>query len=81
MNNYVTDRLVDVEKHNLSNSLLFFTIEEKSGRKVVRDTETNGAQGGTNDKENSTMKKKIKIENPKRKIRIEKAQRLGKTRV
>jgi hypothetical protein len=58
VNNYVTDRLVDVEKQNLSNSLLFVTIEEKSGRKVVRDTETNGAKGGTNDKENSSMKKK-----------------------
>jgi hypothetical protein len=52
VNNYVKDRLVDVEKQNLSNSLLFSAIEETSGGEMVRDTETNGAQGGTNDKEN-----------------------------
>jgi hypothetical protein len=52
VNDYVKDRLVEVEKQNLSNNLLFFAIEETSGRKVVRDTETNGAQGGTNDKGN-----------------------------
>ena len=50
MNDYVKDRLVDVEKQNLSNSLLFFAIEETSGGEMVRDTETNVAQDGTNDK-------------------------------
>ena len=52
VNNYVKDRLVDVEKQNLSNSLLFFAIEETSGGEMVRDTTTNVAQDGTNDKQN-----------------------------
>jgi hypothetical protein len=87
VNNYVKDRLVDVEKQNLSNSLLFSAIEETSGGEVVRDTETNGAQGGTNDKENCVeviyefCENKLKIENPKMKMKIQKAQRLGKTKV
>ena len=38
VNNNVKDRLVDVEKQNLSNNLLFFAIEETSGGEVVRDT-------------------------------------------
>lgn len=87
VNNNVKDRLVDVEKQNLSNNLLFFAIEETSGGEVVMDTETNGAQGGTNDKENCVeviyefCEKNLKIENPKMKIKIEKAQRLGKTKI
>ena len=85
VNNYVKDRLVDVEKQNLSNSLLFSAIEETSGGEMVRDTETNGAQGGTNDKENCVeviyefCENKLKIENPKMKMKIQK--RLGKTKV
>ena len=87
MNDYVKDRLVEVEKQNLSNNLLFFAIEETSSRKVVRDTETNGVQGGTNDKGHCVeviyefCEKNLKIENPNLKIKVEKAQRLGKTRV
>jgi hypothetical protein len=54
---------------------------------MVRDTETNGAQGGTNDKENCVeviyefCENKLKIENAKMKMKIQKAQRLGKTKV
>ena len=54
---------------------------------MVRDTATNGAQGGTNVKENCVeviyefCEKNLKIENPKMKMKMEKAQILGKTKV